>query len=189
TPSEVAQQKLENDQREALEILQERRLHLQAAQAKVENWKDYCHEEYRKFLQLQSDRVMDASKTDFDVEMIQQGQAATRDCIEAEMEMEQIIAYARLLRVNFEEFDQESGFVSLVEDGHVESMDPTEAYSVDRKRIERWMDEDDEKLQDPAEVDDWECKTVGANDSVSIVATQVATGKERKRIDRWRSIC
>ncbi|KAL5315400.1 hypothetical protein ACEPPN_016267 [Leptodophora sp. 'Broadleaf-Isolate-01'] len=189
SPSEVARQQLENEKLEALEILQERRHHLQDVQAKIENWKDYCNEEYSKFLQLQSDGVIDATKTEFDVEMFQRGQAATRDCIEAEKEMEQIIEYARLLKVNFEEFDQESGFASLIEDGHVESMDPAAVYTVDRNRIERWM-ADDEKLGEPAEeMDEWECQTVGVNDSVSVVATQVATGKERKRIDRWRSMC
>ncbi|KAG4434973.1 hypothetical protein IFR05_009554 [Cadophora sp. M221] len=189
SPSEVARQQLEDEKNEALEILHERRLNLQDAQAKIENWKEYCNDEYSKFLHLRSDGLIDATKTEFDVEMVQRGQVATRDCIEAEKELEQIIEYARLLKVDFEDFDQESGFASLIEDGHVESMDPAVVYTVDRSRIQRWM-ADDEKLGEPAEeMDEWECQTIGVDDSVSIVASQVATGKERKRIDRWRSMC
>lgn len=119
-----------------------------------------------------SEGVVDATKTDIDLDMVRQGQAAIQDLIWAEKELDEIVEYARILRLEFEDFDQESGFFTQVEDGHIESMDPEQVPHVDRKRIEKWMGEEDEKLEDPVEeMDDWECKTVDVNDSVSIVAT------------------
>ncbi|KAL2063101.1 hypothetical protein VTL71DRAFT_6173 [Oculimacula yallundae] len=190
TPSELAHQDAENERQEVFETLRERRFNLQDAQARVDGWNDLYNQEYYQFRQLQCEGVMDGTKTDFDLQMIQRGQEATQGLVQAEEELDEIVKYARLLRLDFEGFDQESGFISQIEDGHVESMDPGEVYNVDRKRIERWMSDDNTTLGDTeVDVDDWDCQTVGACDSVSIVAAQVATGKERKRIDRWRSIC
>ncbi|PVH75159.1 hypothetical protein DL98DRAFT_602374 [Cadophora sp. DSE1049] len=189
SPGEIDQLKLEAERQKAWDDLQDRRLRLQEAQARLENWNGYCEAEYDKFLQLRSEGVIGATKTEFDVKMVRQGQAATRACIKAENELGQAIDYARMLKLNFEEYDQESGFVSQIEDGHIESMDPAKVHTVDQERIERWMSGDNEALEPSGEVDVWVCKPIGIYDSVSIVGSQVATGKQRKRIDRWRSIC
>ncbi|CZT02398.1 uncharacterized protein RAG0_09585 [Rhynchosporium agropyri] len=190
SPSEYARQEADDEGQEVFSTLQERRLNLQDAQARIDDWNNFYNQEYHQFQQLQSAGIFDGTKTDFDLDMVQKGQAATQDLIQAEKDLDEIVEYARLLRIEFEGFDQESGFVSQIEDGHIESMDPAEVYNVDSERIETWMYKTDEDTgESVVDVDDWECQSVGIFDSVSIVAAQVATGKERKRIDRWRSMC
>ncbi|KAK0117565.1 hypothetical protein ONS95_011901 [Cadophora gregata] len=189
SPSDIAREELETEKQMARDILHERRLRLQETQERVDHWNDYYEAEYNKFLHLPPEGILGATKTDFDTEMVRQGQAATRACIEAEEDLDDAIEYARILKVDFEHFDQESGFISHVEDGHIESMDPTKVYTVDKARVERWMSDQNEAVETSGDFDDWECKSIGLYDSISIVGAHIATGKHRKRIDRWRAMC
>jgi hypothetical protein len=56
---------------------------------------------------------------------------------------------------------------------------------VDRGRIEKWMDEENDKQDQSPDCDNWDSESVDFGDSISVVAE----GKGRKRIDRWRSMC
>ena len=189
SPSELAVLEKETEKQKAWDNLHDKRLRLQAAEATLEDFNIYCETKYIHYLQLHSEGVISASKTEFDLDMIQQRQKATRAYIKAEEDLNEALEYIRTTRLDFEQSDQESGFVSHDEDGHIDSMDPANVQFVDRERIERWLAGDSEAEGSSRDTDEWDCKSIGLYDSASIVADHVATGKRRKRIDEWRSMC
>lgn len=190
TPSEVTKYLLEDQRDSAVTLVGKMQLRLQEARKKLEEWGKHYEKQYDLFVRWKSEGIIETTKTEFDVMLVQDAQDATRDYIDAEHGLDEAIQRARELGIELNNDEQESGFLDRVEDGHVESMDPA-IYppGVDRLRIERWMGEENEWLDHEGELDEWECRTVGVEDSISVVALQVATGKDRKRIDRWRSMC
>jgi hypothetical protein len=185
TPSEVARRDWADGQDAARELVNEREYQLQDAVLKVENFGDYYEAELRMFQEGKAEGRIETTKTDFDVCLLHQAQVATGALIQAEQEFEAAKEHARGLGVVSSEFDQESGFLNYADDGYRESMEADIAAHVDRGRIEKWMDEENDKQDQSPDCDNWDSESVGFGDSISVVAE----GKGRKRIDRWRSIC
>jgi hypothetical protein len=185
TPSEAARRDWAIAQDAARELVNEREYQLQDARAKVEDFSNYYEAELRTFNEWKAEGRLDSTKTEFDVSLLQGAQIATGALIQAEQELEAAREHARELGVVSSEFDQESGFLDYADDGYRESMEADIAAHVDRGRIERWMDEEKDGEGEATECDNWDSKSVDFGDSISVVAE----GKERKRIDRWRSMC
>lgn len=139
--------------------------------------------------------------TDVDVEYVQEISKRARLLTEAEEAYDEAVTTARLLKVLPVQFDQESNFVSGSNDGYRESADAELCAMVDRAFIQRWADEVAEmmgygdqasRIEDSdsddevaAEADDWDVRSVGLSDSVSVVDFS----RNRKRIDAWRRTC
>ena len=189
SPSELAMLEMETEKQKAWDNLHDKGLRLQAAEAKLEDFNISCETEHNHFLQLHSEAVINSSKTEFDLDMIQQRQKATRACIQADEDLNETLEYIRTMRLDFEQSDQESEFVSQDEDGHIESMNPANVQFVDRDRIEQWLAGDSEAQEPSRDTDEWNCRPIGLCDSASIVTDQIATGKRRKHINEWRSMC
>ncbi|KAE8453608.1 hypothetical protein EG329_009119 [Mollisiaceae sp. DMI_Dod_QoI] len=189
TASEIERRQIEDDQEAAKQFVRDGHFRLQDARDKVENWKSYCDEQYAQFYELQAEGRTDATKTDFDIALVKEGQEATQAYIQAEKALSEANRYARELGVVFDEIDQTSGFLDRHDDGYAESMDAEIIANVDRDRIKVWMEQDKRTPSLPETPDEWECQTVDVSDSISMVMEQVATGRDRKRIDRWRSRC
>ncbi|KAK5724461.1 hypothetical protein LTR15_004506 [Elasticomyces elasticus] len=111
-----------------------------------------------------------------------------RQFIEAEEAVEAAKAAAVAAGVQVPGSDIDSGFVDDVGDGYLISSEDEYANTVDRKRIEAWLglvpecDTDDISEVD---IDDWDTRSAGMSDSLSMVAD----GAERRRIDKWRAVC
>jgi hypothetical protein len=174
TPSEVARRDWADAQDAARELVNEREYQLQDAALKVENFGDYYEAELRTFQEENAEGRIETTKTDFDVCLLHQAQVATGALIQAEQEFEAAKEHAR-----------ESGFLDYADDGYRESMEADIAAHVDRGRIEKWMDEENDKQDQSPDCDNWDSESVDFGDSISVVAE----GKGRKRIDRWRSMC
>ena len=185
TPSEAARHALLNAQDASVERAQEKEIHLQNARDKMENWNDYYDTQYQEYCRWKEEENMETTKSEFDVILLREEQAATRAFIQAEQEFVEAKEHARELGVTYDPFDQESGFFDHVDDGYRESLEAAFAGHVDRGRIERWMDEENKSKGHSTECDDWDSKSVEMCDSISVVAE----GKERNRIDHWRAEC
>ena len=79
----------------------------------------------------------------------------------------------------------------MEEDGHVESEDPSEEPTVNVGSIRAWTEgvwdaNANEDEDTDAEMDDWDTRTVGFGDSLSVVDDHQGN---RKAIDRWRFAC
>ncbi|KAK3636068.1 hypothetical protein LTR22_018915 [Elasticomyces elasticus] len=84
--------------------------------------------------------------------------------------------------------DVESGFVVDVNDGYIISSEDDEEEDVDRAAIEAWMalvPECDTDEVPEVDIDDWDAKSMGISDSMSMVAED----GERRRIDKWWAMC
>jgi len=146
--------------------------------------------------------------TDVDLECVLEISKRARQLREAEEEYEAAVVTARRLKVLPIHFDRESNFVSGPDDGYRESAEAELSANVDRKFIQKWTDQvaqmtdfgvqassvetsesDDEATRGPdewdeREADEWEVRSVGMSDSVSVVDCS----RNRKRIDAWRKI-
>lgn len=183
--SEVAEYEAETARQDALELVKRRELSLQDAREKVNNWETYYDNKHRKFLALTRAGGIDSTQTEFDLMLLKEQRAATAELIQAEEHLADAKRYAKSLGVIFNMMDQESGFLDYPDDGYRESTEADIAAHVDRGRIERWMDEENNRPGQSTDCDNWDAKSVDLCDSVSVVAE----GRERKRIDRWRSTC
>lgn len=128
----------------------------------------------------------------FDCQAVVSTQKLTRGLINAEADYESAVQRAKALGVLINAIDQESNFVSDISDGYPVSQEAYERPPVDRAIIEFWSEsivvpgpEELEELEEPQEPDDWDAKTIGISDSVSVVDHS----RNRKRIDRWREMC
>ena len=145
-------------------------------------------EEYEQAVQ---DGTCDLQRSEFDCMGVKMLQARTGDYIDAEIAYEEVKTRARALGLLDNEFDQESNFIDDPDDGYRESFEAGMVATVPVAFIERWKAEiinsqemeslDGEQL----EADDWEAKTIGFSDSVSLVDCT----KNGARIDRWQEIC
>jgi hypothetical protein len=180
TASEAARYAAENARDAAIKELHLRERHLQGARHKLDHWQEHYEHEYRAHQECIAER----GRSLFDNMLLRQQQDATAALIAAEEAFEASRKHVRALGVVLHDTDQESGFASYAEDGYRESMEADLVRLVDRERIERWMNEPDRSSR-PADCDEWDSKEVGLCDSISVVAQ----GKERKRIDHWRSMC
>lgn len=144
-------------------------------------------EEYEQAVQ---DGTCDLPQSDFDCMGIEMLQARTRDYIDAETAYEEVKARARAMRLLDNEFEQESNFIDDEDDGYRESHEATMTAMINEDGIEEWKaqivnSQDIENLTEELEGDDWEAKSVGISDSISLVDYT----RNGARISRWRNIC
>ena len=185
TASEIAQNAVTQAQDEAVKDIRLKEQRLQNAQGKIDNWREYYDEEYRKYSQRVADSIIQPARTTFDITLLKEQQEATGALIEAERAVEESRQHARRLGVVLRGTDQESGFASDDDDGYGGSTEADLIQQVDPAWIERWMNDKGETPHYATECDEWDLQTVDLCDSVSVVAE----GKERTRIDSWRAIC
>lgn len=132
----------------------------------------------------------------FDHRQIRKTRELANRLTEAEDLVEAAKTHAVAMGVQIPASDIESGFVDDVDDGYRISSEAREAASVDRDSIAKWMTEvPEEDLEGIPEedlegmidfdLDDWDCRSVAISESGSMVAE----GSDRRRIDKWRSMC
>ncbi|KAI7499317.1 hypothetical protein KC367_g4566 [Hortaea werneckii] len=124
----------------------------------------------------------------FDHRQIQKTRELAQRLTEAEDLLEAAKTNAVALGVQIPASEIESGFVDDVDDGYRISSEVREAASVDKDSITKWMTEiPEENLEERTDVDldDWDCHSVAISESGSMVAG----GSDRRRIDKWRSMC
>ncbi|RMX87791.1 hypothetical protein D0869_02111 [Hortaea werneckii] len=124
----------------------------------------------------------------FDHRQIQKTRELANRLTEAENLVEAAKIDAVAMGFQIPDSDIESGFVDDVDDGYRISSEAQEAASVDRDSIAKWMtkipEEDFEGVTD-ADVDEWDHQSVAISESGSMVAE----GPDRRRIDKWQSMC
>ncbi|KAI7217192.1 hypothetical protein KC333_g4367 [Hortaea werneckii] len=124
----------------------------------------------------------------FDHRQIQKTRELANRLTEAEDLVEAAKTDALAMGVQVPDSDIESGFLDDMDDGYRISSEAREAASVDKGSIAKWMneipEEDFEGMTD-ADVDEWDCRSVAISESGSMVAE----GSDRRRIDKWRSMC
>lgn len=170
------------------EDLEKKQILVQEAEDLMDAWSQYYNQELDGYRERVEAGVHPAARTNFDLAMLQKKQQATRALIDAEHALDATRQQAFTLGVVRYSWDQESGFGTDGDDGYTPSLEEHLAQQVDRARIERWMDgagTDDRSYFRSGEGDEWECRSVNLDDSISVVAS----GKERTRIDRWRAMC
>ncbi|MCJ1262736.1 hypothetical protein MMC22_002606 [Lobaria immixta] len=143
-----------------------------------------------EYEQAVQDGTCDLPRSDFDRMGVEMLQARTRDYIDAEIAYEEVKTRARALRLLDNEFDQDSNFIDDPEDGYRESFEASTMDRVDKDFIERWRAEiinsqDMGNLEEQLEADDWEARTIGISDSISLVDYT----RNGARIERWQEIC
>lgn len=144
-------------------------------------------EEYEQAIQ---NGTCDLSQSDFDCMGIKMLQARTRDYIDAETAYEEVKTRARAMRLFDNESEQESNFIDDEDDGYRESHEATMTAMINEDGIEEWKaqivdSQDIENLTEELEGDDWEAKSVGMSDSISLVDYT----RNGARICRWQNIC
>jgi hypothetical protein len=125
-----------------------------------------------------------SAQTFFDNVLLQDHQQATRDLIHAEHSVSVARKHASSLGAALHGSDQESNFQDYSDDGYALSMEAAIIAHVDHERIRKWVYGEDDKGIHSKECDARETKTVDLCDNVSVVAE----GKDRRRINRWRSM-
>ena len=146
--------------------------------------------ELDEYLQAVQDGTCDLPQSDFDRMGVEMLQARTRDYIDAEIAYEEVKTRARALRLLDNEFDQDSNFIDDPDDGYRESHEAGMMERVDEDFIEGWRakiinSQDMGDLDEQLEADDWEARTVGISESISLVDYT----RNGARIERWQEIC
>ncbi|KAL3420650.1 hypothetical protein PVAG01_07095 [Phlyctema vagabunda] len=182
TPSEAERVELENEKERAIENIIECKRTLHRFQRKLDSWEDYYDHEYQHHRSKFGKGEMD-NKSVFDNNMLQEHRNLFQEFQKAEEALEAARQHAKDLGLTLYSQSQESGFLDRADDGYRESLEAQVVAQFDHERIERWMrTETSEKSVD---YDDWSAKDVDFSESV----TGVAVGKDRRRIDQWRSLC
>lgn len=135
----------------------------------------------------------DESPEAFDHRWIVKVQELTRRLIHAEEVMAAAKTAAKAAGVDVGEYGQTSKFLDDVEDGYRVSHEREIAASAPVPKITHWLSRVPSEVLSPTfpetpgktTADDWEGKEIGLSDSASVVAE----GPERKRIDKWRTVC
>ncbi|TEY40705.1 hypothetical protein BOTCAL_0426g00020 [Botryotinia calthae] len=185
THSEEARERIENEQREAVDHMKDMGYRLEATHQRLDNWKHYYEDEYAKYARAVKNGTMEPARSFFDLTLLQEHQGAIEGVIEAENDYEKARKRVRLLDVVLSDVYQSSGFANCPDDGYRISMEEAMVGDVDREWILDWMERNNESVEFEADEDEWEAKSIGLGDSVSVVAK----GRERKRIDRWGEMC
>ncbi|TAQ89439.1 hypothetical protein B7494_g2200 [Chlorociboria aeruginascens] len=185
TPSQVAQNARDLEIEMALDDMHTKARLVREAQDKINNWQFYYENEYHAYCRCVEEGRMEPARTEFDLTLLTEAREAQKELGIAEKEYGEARQHIKSLGVLLDDIDQESDFENYQDDGYRESMEADIIGRVDRTFIEKWMDEEEDRPGHSIECDDWEAKTIDLCDSISVVAE----GKERKRIDRWRSMC
>ncbi|GAB1732294.1 hypothetical protein NU195Hw_g112t1 [Hortaea werneckii] len=136
------------------------------------------------------EEVQDATPEVFDARWLKHIQELTREVINAEAEVAEAKRAALEAGINIANDEADSGFLDDVEDGYLLSKEQELVDTAAGSTVKGWLDRlPSDKLDSPgfrsdADVDEWETRTVGISDSVSLVAE----GSVRRRIDKWNRI-
>lgn len=173
--------------KEAIKDMKEREEAFRKAQEQVESWEDYAIEEETKYQQRVTKGITSPARTSFDLRVLQEEMDCTRALLRADCDRDKSRQRARETGLQLYGSDLESGFGSYPSDEYTPSVEAGHIQSVDRARIERWMesDEHEQKRHGPTEEDAWESRSVEQLGSYS----SAANGNERARIDRWQKKC
>ncbi len=162
---------------------------LQTLQETFDDRQDEYNRDFQEYEQAIQDGSCDLPQSDFDRIYVSNMRNLTACLKAAETEHRNVMARARALGIVENEYEQESDFVDQEDDGYRESHEAGMTAGVDRVFIDRWIettvesaDQENDLIE---EADDWDVKTVGISDSISLVAE----GRSRVRIDRWREAC
>lgn len=185
THSEEARERIENEQREAVDHMKDMGYRLEATHQRLDNWKHYYENEYAEYARAVKNGTMEPARSFFDLTLLQEHQGAIEGVIEAENDYEKARKRVRMLNVVLSDVYQSSGFANCPDDGYRVSLEEAMVGDVDREWILGWMERNNESVEFGADRDEWEAKSIGLGDSVSVVAK----GRERKRIDRWGEMC
>lgn len=185
TPSEAARDPAEAAKEEAIERLNEREPQVQKARDRVESWSTYNETKLNDFYADKAGGAIETTKTQFDIALFQEQQDATRDLIQAEKEFEQAREEARAHGFIRDVYKLDSNSPEHVDDGYHVSEDAKDIENVDRDRIQKWLDEGEDRPGYSTDCDEWEWKPPDEGDSISVVTE----GRERKWIEKWRVIC
>jgi len=185
TPSEVAATIEERTHEVLHNFLHEKEVALHEAQRKLDNWDAYYDDMHQGWQEMVASRQISMSKSEFDVALLREAQKAAGDLIQAENNLSEAKHHAKTFGIFLEAPDQDSCFADYADDGYAESLEAVWINHVDKGWIQNWMSNNEGESGDPSKCDDWDARTVDVSDSVSVIAN----GKERCRIDRWRSTC
>ena len=159
------------------------------------NWARDAERQFMERQQVYEQDLADygstASRIEIDLFHVQRGRDLARNLNEAEEAWEKARVRAKALGVLSNNSYQSSNFVDDADDGYRLSQDPSgQVIKPSTATIEAWASQvvnevasdDDTSMPD---VDDWEGGSIGPSDSLSVFAE----GRQRLRIDRWRSTC
>ncbi|PMD55686.1 uncharacterized protein K444DRAFT_595636 [Hyaloscypha bicolor E] len=158
---------------------------LQEAQRKLDDWDAYYDDMHQGWQEMVASGQISSSKSEFDVDLLREAQEAAGDLIRAENDLSEAKHHAKTFGIFLETPDQDSRFADYADDGYAESLEAAWISHVDKGWIQNWMSDNEGESGGFNKCDDWDARTVDISDSVSVIAN----GKERSRIDRWRSIC
>lgn len=168
---------------------------LRQRRAQFDNRQNDYESELERFQFARANGTTSCTQTLFDCLAFEGVQQLTRALINAEADQESVLERARALGILQNEYDQESNFISDISDGYHESEEASLQAAVDRTFIRSWTDnivhsppeelEELQELEEGQEPDEWEAKTIGISDSISVVDYS----RNRERIDRWREFC
>ncbi|KAI7351040.1 hypothetical protein KC320_g5226 [Hortaea werneckii] len=139
---------------------------------------------------IRGEEVQDATPEDFDDRWLRHTQELTREVIDAEAEVAEAKRAALEAGIGVANDEADSGFLDDVEDGYRLSKEQELVDTAAGSTVKGWLDRlPSDKLDSPgfrsdADIDEWETRTVGISDSVSLVAE----GSVRRRIDKWNRI-
>ncbi|KAH8665867.1 hypothetical protein BGZ60DRAFT_488990 [Tricladium varicosporioides] len=158
---------------------------LQDAQEIIDKWDQHYDRELRYWSEAVQSGRCDDTRSEFDINLLQQQRLATRDLIQAEEDFLAAKNHAYSIGVYLLETDQTSQFPDFEDDGYRLSMEHDMIVHCDWASIEKWREnissESEKDILPSAEVDEWDNCDVEMGDSISCVAE----GPERARIDRW----
>ncbi|TGO41220.1 hypothetical protein BHYA_0025g00720 [Botrytis hyacinthi] len=185
TCSEEARGRVEREKREAVDHMKDMGFRLETMHHRLDNWKQYYEEEYAEYARAVKNGTMEPARSFFDLTLLQEHQGVIEGVIEAENDYEKARRRVRVLDVVLSDIYQSSGFADCPDDGYRISMEEAMVGDVNRGWILDWMESNDGSVEYQVDEDKWEAKSIGLDDSVSVVAK----GRERKRIDRWGEMC
>ncbi|KAI7486502.1 hypothetical protein KC351_g3288 [Hortaea werneckii] len=139
---------------------------------------------------IRGEEVQDAAPEIFDARWLRHTQELTREVIDAEAEVAEAKKAALEAGIDVANDEADSGFLDDVEDGYRLSKEQELVDTAAGSTVKGWLDRlpsdklDSPGFQSDADVDEWETRTVGISDSVSLVAE----GSVRRRIDKWNRI-
>jgi hypothetical protein len=166
-------------------FLHEKEVALQEAQRNFDNWDAYYDDMHQAWQEMVASRRISSSKSEFDVALLREAQKAAGDLIRAENDLSEAKHHAKTFGIFLETPDQDSCFADYADDGYAESLEGAWINHVDKGWIQSWMSNNEGESGGSNKCGDWDARTVDVSDSVSVIAN----GKERSRIDLWRSIC
>jgi hypothetical protein len=184
-PSKVAATIEERTHEVLHNFLVEKEMALQEAQRKLDDWDAYYDDMHQGWQEMVASGQISSSKSEFDADLLREAQEAAGDLIRAENDLSEAKHHAKTFGIFLETPDQDSCFADYADDGYAESLEAAWISHVDKGWIQNWMSDNEGESGGSNKCDDWDARTVDISDSVSVIAN----GKDRSRIDRWRSIC